>query len=108
MALFGFGRIESQLKKSWPRARACVGPAETEAHVRAAASLACSLYWKPSRCLQRSVVLVRLLRRRGLPAQMVIGYRAVPFFSHAWVEVDGRTVNDTSSYARRLSILHRV
>src|SRR5271165_151832 len=46
-----------------------------------------------TRCLTRSLVLTRLLARRGIPARLVIGARAVPRFSaHAWVEYDGEPV----------------
>jgi hypothetical protein len=68
--------------------------------------LATCFYWKPVRCLQRSVCLVRLLRARGTAARLVIGYRPMPFFSHAWVEVNGRVVNDSPVYQRRLRVLH--
>jgi hypothetical protein len=67
--------------------------------------LACCLYCKPVRCLQRSVCLVRLLRRHGVPAQLLIGYRPAPFFSHAWVEVDGHVINDSSAYRAQLRVL---
>lgn len=40
-----------------------------------------------SRCLMRSLVLVSLLARRGLPASLVIGVVSEPrFTAHAWVE----------------------
>jgi Transglutaminase-like superfamily len=40
-----------------------------------------------SRCLLRSLVLVSLLARRGLPASLVIGVVSEPrFTAHAWVE----------------------
>jgi hypothetical protein len=40
-----------------------------------------------TRCLTRSLVLTRLLARRGIPAKLVIGVRASPsFLAHAWVE----------------------
>jgi len=46
-----------------------------------------------TRCLTRSLVLTRLLARRGIPAKLVIGARATPRFSaHAWVECDGEAV----------------
>jgi hypothetical protein len=64
------------------------------------------LYWKPVLCLQHAVCVVRLLRARGVPARLVIGYRAVPFFSHAWVEIDGRVVNDSPAYRSQLQILY--
>lgn len=53
-----------------------------------------------TRCLARSLVLTRLLARRGIPAKLVIGARAEPaFLAHAWVEHDGDPVlapGDTS------------
>jgi Transglutaminase-like superfamily len=46
-----------------------------------------------TRCLARSLVLTRLLARRGIPAKLVIGARAEPdFLAHAWVECDGEPV----------------
>jgi len=71
-----------------------------------AALLAACLYWKPVLCLQRSVCTVRLLRKRGALARLVIGYRAAPFFSHAWAEVEGRVVNDSPTYQERLQVLY--
>lgn len=67
--------------------------------------LAGCLYWKPVRCLQRSVCMVRLLRAQGVAARLVIGYRPAPFFSHAWVEVNGHVINDSPVYRTRLHIL---
>jgi len=66
-----------------------------------------SFYWKPLLCLQRSVVTARLLRGYGIRAQVVVGFRANPFLSHAWVEVGGRVVNDSPAYQTRLEILDR-
>jgi hypothetical protein len=44
-----------------------------------------------SRCLMRSLVLTRLLARRGVPSTLIIGVSAAPeFAAHAWVEHDGR------------------
>ncbi len=71
-----------------------------------AALLAACLYWKPVLCLQRSVCTVRLLRKRGAAARLVIGYRTAPFFSHAWAEVEGRIVNDSPTYRERLQVLY--
>jgi Transglutaminase-like superfamily len=46
-----------------------------------------------TRCLVRSLVLTRLLARRGIPAKLVIGARARPeFLAHAWVEHAGDPV----------------
>jgi hypothetical protein len=46
-----------------------------------------------TRCLVRSLVLTRLLARRGIQAKLVIGARAAPdFLAHAWVEHAGDPV----------------
>ena len=48
-----------------------------------------------TRCLARSLVLTRLLARRGIDAKLVIGARTAPqFLAHAWVEHDGTPVLD--------------
>jgi hypothetical protein len=73
-----------------------------------AVSFAACFYWKPVLCMQRAVVITRLLRRRGVKAEVVIGYRPAPFFSHAWVEVNGRVVNDSPAYRERLFVLERL
>ena len=59
-----------------------------------AVDVACIWYPKKVLCLQRSAATVSLLKRYGVPAQMVIGAQHTPFKAHAWVEVDGRVVND--------------
>jgi hypothetical protein len=47
-----------------------------------------------TRCLARSLVLLKLLARRGLPhGVLIIGVRTEPAFgAHAWVELDGRSL----------------
>jgi len=67
--------------------------------------LATCFYLKPVLCLQRSVCTVRLLRKYGIEARLAIGYRPSPFFSHAWVEVNGRVVYGSAAYQERLQSL---
>lgn len=59
-----------------------------------AVAYACIWYARPVLCLQRSAVAVTLLRHYGISAEMVIGAQRLPLKAHAWVEVDGRVVND--------------
>ncbi len=62
--------------------------------VRVAVRDACVFYIKPVACLQRSAAVTRMLRKRGIPAELVIGHSPMPVHHHAWVEVDGRIVWD--------------
>jgi hypothetical protein len=67
--------------------------------------VASALYPKPPLCLQRSSVLVKLLRKRGIPAQMIIGAQKLPFKAHAWVEVDGKIINDRLASRERFLVM---
>src|SRR5690242_21725370 len=93
--LFAFGGLErvrksyASLRRHGPEVRAGV-----EATIHDAYKSVVPFYWKPVRCLQRSFVIARVLRRYGVGAEIVIGYRPAPFFGHAWVEVGGRVVSD--------------
>jgi hypothetical protein len=77
-----------------PRGAACDG-AELEEARRLGRATVRTLRFLPgdTRCLRRSLVVVRLLARRGIAARLVIGARTSPdFLAHAWVEHDGKPV----------------
>ncbi len=72
-----------------------------------AVSRALSVMPGDTRCLRRSLVLVQLLARRGIPAELVIGTRTDPdFLAHAWVEHDGHPVlpPGDSSFGRLVAL----
>jgi len=62
--------------------------------IASAVDIACIFYPKPVLCLQRSALLVKMLRGQGVAAHLVIGAQKLPFKAHAWVEVDGQIIND--------------
>jgi hypothetical protein len=72
-----------------------------------AVDVACIWYRKQVLCLQRSAATTCLLRRYGVPAEMVIGAQAVPFRAHAWVEVGGHVVNDKPYIPEMYVVLER-
>lgn len=72
-----------------------------------AVDLACIWYPREVLCLQRSAAAACLLKRCGIPAQMVVGARLMPFKAHAWVEVEGRVVNDKAYVPQMYSVLDR-
>lgn len=76
------------------------------ARVVAAVDRAAALYFKRAWCLQRSVACVRMLRRRGVPARLALGVRPMPFYAHAWAELDGRVINDRE-WVCELAVLDR-
>ena len=72
-----------------------------------AIDMACIWYWKEARCLQRSATTTCLLKQHGVPAQMIIGAQQLPFKAHAWVEVEGRVVNDKPYMREMYAVLDR-
>ena len=79
--------------RNYPTSRVPVLPNAVDT-ICSAVDVACIWYWKEALCLQRSAATACLLRRSGVPAMLVIGAQQAPFKAHAWVEADGRVVND--------------
>src|SRR5690349_17400659 len=85
----GFARMHALLRRCRAGRRRTDGTGNEIVidHIVWAVDEACVWYFARAACLQRSVVAAWLLRRHGIDAELVIGYRAIPFESHAWVEV---------------------
>lgn len=59
-----------------------------------------------SRCLIRSLVLTRLLARRGVPCLLILAARSKPEFgAHSWVEYRGVALLPTGTAFHRLTEL---
>lgn len=96
---FDFYLARGNFPALYEKVRACqvsIGQAESDTieNVCHAVDMACIWYWKEVLCLQRSAATACLLKQCGVPAQMVVGAQQIPFKAHAWVEVNGRVVND--------------
>jgi hypothetical protein len=74
--------------------------------VLGAVNRACRYYPKSPACLQRSLALTEMLRKRGIAADLEIGVRQPPFESHAWVEVAGRVINDVEAVREVYTTIH--
>jgi len=79
--------------RNYPISNKTVSPDAVE-QICSALNIACIWYCKEVLCLQRSAASTCLLRKYGVSAHLVIGAQQMPFKAHAWVEVDGRVVND--------------
>ena len=66
--------------------------------------------WPAPSCLTRALVLCRLLVRRGVGAELVLGVhtRNGRFAAHAWVEHDGRTIHHDAAATDRFTTLCRL
>lgn len=89
----GYRRTRSLLVAP-PRPRRGGFAADPE-HVAHLVAVAARLGLRRPTCLPRSIVLQRLLARRGVAAELRLGVATDgAFAAHAWVEVDGRAVGE--------------
>lgn len=102
----GFGRTLARFERP---VRAVAHPMVADdpiidrvAHNVAAAA---ALYPGRARCLEQSLVLSRELRRLGAAARLRFGVHPYPFGAHAWVEVQGRTINEDEDYMKMFTPL---
>ncbi|MFZ0882216.1 MAG: lasso peptide biosynthesis B2 protein [Candidatus Acidiferrales bacterium] len=105
LRLIGFRRWERVLAVFAPSANASALASERECALliaRLEAAAARNVLFQPS-CLEQSLVLWWLLRRRGIAAEVRIGARkdSDRFEAHAWVEFDSQVLNDASADHRR-------
>jgi hypothetical protein len=108
--LLKFGGFHSVVKKveHWPTSAPCTTDLELCRRVRAMVDRAQMYYPKKAMCLQHSAVVTCLLRRRGVPAEMVLAAQEIPPKAHAWSEVSGEVVNDNQRVKTRYLELRRV
>lgn len=92
--------------RSFPVSRKSPSPNLIET-LCSAIDVACIWYPKKVLCLQRSAATACLLKQYGIPAQLVIGAQQMPFKAHAWVEVEGRIVNDKPYMPEIYAVLDR-
>jgi Transglutaminase-like superfamily len=112
LILFDLDLARGNFDRLYTRVRNCPINAETPPvdameRICAAVNMASIWYWKEALCLQRSAATTCLLKRCGVPAQMVIGAQQLPFRAHAWVEVSGCVVNDKPYTREMYAVLDR-
>ena len=107
LKLGGFQRLIRKVER-WPIAVPQTTDREICRRVRAMVDRAQMYYPKKAMCLQHSAVVTCLLRRRGVPAQMVLAAQDFPPKAHAWAEVGGEVVNDQNSVKSEYRVLKRL
>lgn len=100
--MFGYKRTRRVLARLAPVSTVAPGQQKTEALQPAIAesawAVAAAAHHAPfaTTCLQRSLALWWLLRRRGIASELRIGVTKADgeFRAHAWLERDGAVIND--------------
>src|SRR6266852_3568635 len=105
LARRNFAALYDKVRR-YPVGKRAMAPDAVE-RICQAVDMACIWYWKEALCLQRSAATACLLKKCGVPAQMVIGAQHMPFKAHAWVELHGRVVNDKPYTPEMYAVLDR-
>ncbi len=104
---FGFERLYAAMARL-PAVGAAKDADRARVHaVHAAVEQACRRICRRSYCVQRTAALTTLLRLRGYEAVVVIGVRRPPFEAHAWTEVDGLPVGESSDSLSSYVVIRR-
>ena len=97
-----------QKVESWPTSEPQTTDEDVCRRVCAAVNRAQMYYPKKAMCLQHSAVVTCLLRRNGVPAEMVLAAQEFPPKAHAWADVAGTVVNDSQQVKTRYRELRRI
>ncbi|HVG45749.1 MAG TPA: lasso peptide biosynthesis B2 protein [Longimicrobium sp.] len=98
---------------AWARRRGAAAAGSglaSEEVARAASHVAVAAAFFPGRavCLEQSLALYVLLRRRGVPAELRLGVQVYPFYAHAWVELHGEPLNEDPETVEKFRALPEV
>ena len=108
--LLKFAGFQALIKRveRWPTARPRTTDREVCRRVRGMVDRAQMYYPKKAMCLQHSAVVTCLLRRRGVPAEMVLAAQEFPPKAHAWSEVLNEVVSDSPTVKTKYRELRRL
>lgn len=57
------------------------------------------------KCLTLSLAMYFMSAKKHNDIRLVVGVRAQPFYSHAWLEVNGLVVNDDTELRRKMAVI---
>ncbi|HEX2076180.1 MAG TPA: lasso peptide biosynthesis B2 protein [Longimicrobium sp.] len=99
LTLRGFGR-SIQAARRWGAGPDTARADEQALVERSVAALVTAAAVFPGRaiCLEQSLALYVLLRRRGVPVELRLGVQAVPFSAHAWLELRGVPIEENADW----------
>jgi hypothetical protein len=107
LKLAGFQYLIQKVE-SWPTSEPRTTNREICRRVRGMVDRAQMYYPKKAMCLQHSAVVTCLLRRRGVPAEMVLAAQEFPPKAHAWAEVLNEVVSDSPTVKTKYRQLRRL
>lgn len=94
----GFGRLFAVASRQLRGRAAAEAPAAVLRETARRVALVAAFFPGRALCLEQSLALWTLLRRRGIEADLRLGVQPYPFGAHAWVEHRGEPVNERPEF----------
>ncbi|MBB3111975.1 hypothetical protein FHS18_004043 [Paenibacillus phyllosphaerae] len=68
----------------------------------------CAVYPFEAKCMHRSFLAYRILRKKfSIPVSIVIGVKKFPFYSHAWVMLGDKNINESEEFTKQFKVILR-
>jgi hypothetical protein len=96
LRIYGFAKTLKSVRES--NTKICYDGVEWSPLVARTAhniAIAGALFPGRARCLEQSLALIAMLRRRGVRVEFKLGVQPYRFRAHAWVEYNGLPVNES-------------
>lgn len=101
----GFDRTMQWIRRRVRAMPILQAPVEYVLAAERTVAMAAAFYPGHAACLERSLVLYHLLRRKGIDVRYCQGVQPHPFGAHAWIEYNGEPINDVPEHVRQFARL---
>ena len=98
LATLGFGRLFAAAGRLLRGREPAEAPETVLRETTRRVALVAAFFPGRALCLEQSLALWMLLRRRGIEADLRLGVQPYPFGAHAWVEHRGEPLNERPEF----------
>lgn len=108
LKLFGFNHLINHIKNQHQKNKISLSPAAAENQlddITFSLNQACFYYFYRTKCLEWAATFTLLAIDKGIDAKLNIGVQNNPFYAHAWVEINGRVIEDIAKLPKQMSVI---
>ncbi len=101
------GVIHAVISQRIPGQQYTIPSAKEIQELSDAVDVACSLYLKKVYCLGWAATFAIEAIKKGWHCNFAVGVQSIPFYAHAWAEIDSKVINDEPQIQEYLTVLLR-
>jgi len=110
LKFFGFDHLINFIKNKYRRRKIYLTNLTKEEDIKDitfSLNKACFYYLHRVKCLEWAAAFVLLSLEKGINSKLVIGVQNNPFNAHAWVEIDGKVIEDLAALPKQMAVILR-